>query len=445
MSWSSCAAAAEIRRQISRLHSLGWYHSIRLHDGSVIEGLQTLSQLQQRLARFPVPADLRGKRVLDIGAWDGWFSFEMERRGAEVVALDRVKSDTFLQARALLESKVKYVIGDICHMPLYDIGQFDIVLFLGVLYHLRHPVLALERVCSLSRDLVCLESYVIQEGSRGSSPPFMEFYEGAELAGQFDNWIGPTTECLLAMARSAGFSSVTLESVVDQRAHVTCRVKWDCDGQAGPAPLLLCVENTISRDHSFCAHADDYISLWFTSGSAALTCGNVYAQVGSFAARPLHVNPTDGGGWVAVCRVPRGLRAGWHDARVRMAESAYSNPIRIPIDLTDEEKASRPRPPVSSEIAIEIVTDGRTWQRAVIQSGANSSVSLWARGVPAVRSGLMVTLGSVCLAPAFVSLVDKDGLTQINAMVPAGIPPGPNSLILECNGVSSAPVAVDLV
>ena len=76
----------ENRRQVERLSKLGWYHSIELPDGHVIEGHQSLDQLRRRLAKFPIPADLSGKRVLDIGAWDGWFSFEMERRGAQVLA-----------------------------------------------------------------------------------------------------------------------------------------------------------------------------------------------------------------------------------------------------------------------------------------------------------------------------------------------------------------------
>ncbi|MDE3198431.1 MAG: TIGR04290 family methyltransferase, partial [Acidobacteriota bacterium] len=76
------------RRQVERLSRLGWYHSIELPDGGVIEGHQSVEQLRRRIAQFPIPADLTGRRVLDIGAWDGWFSFEMERRGASVLAVD---------------------------------------------------------------------------------------------------------------------------------------------------------------------------------------------------------------------------------------------------------------------------------------------------------------------------------------------------------------------
>src|SRR5487761_443334 len=87
-----------IGRLRDELAQLGWYHSIELPDGRIIPGLQSIEQLRSRVAQYPIPEDLRGKRVLDIGAWDGWFSFEMERRGATVVAVDSIRQDTFLEA-----------------------------------------------------------------------------------------------------------------------------------------------------------------------------------------------------------------------------------------------------------------------------------------------------------------------------------------------------------
>src|SRR5687767_5410159 len=71
-----------------KLASMGWWHSFELPDGTVIEGVCPLDGLRNRLAQFPIPQDLRGKRVLDIGAWDGFFTFELEKRGAEVLAID---------------------------------------------------------------------------------------------------------------------------------------------------------------------------------------------------------------------------------------------------------------------------------------------------------------------------------------------------------------------
>src|SRR5579864_4976766 len=178
----------ETRKLIARLQTFGWYHSIQLPNGEVTPGLQTLDQLRLRARQFPIPEDLRGKRVLDIGAWDGWFSFEMERRGATVVALDSVRQETLPKAKELLNSRVEYVVEDICRISPRHIGYFDIVLFFGVLYHLKHPLLALERVCELTTDMACIESLVTDDPPQPNAIPLLEFYETTELAGQFDNW-----------------------------------------------------------------------------------------------------------------------------------------------------------------------------------------------------------------------------------------------------------------
>ena len=83
--------------------------------------------------------------MLDVGAWDGWFSFECERRGADVVAVDCVALDTFIEAKQLIGSKVEYLTLDVNELSAQRLGRFDIVLFFGVLYHLRHPLLGLEK------------------------------------------------------------------------------------------------------------------------------------------------------------------------------------------------------------------------------------------------------------------------------------------------------------
>src|ERR1035438_2292246 len=159
------------------------YHSIELPDGSVLPGLQSVEHLRWRLRLFGLPDDLRGKRVLDIGAWDGWFSFECERRGADVVAVDCVALNTFLEARELLNSRVEYLTFDVSELSVAKLGRFDIVLFFGVLYHLRHPLLGLEKVVELSTGLALIESYVIASEAR-TIPAVMEFYERTELGGQ---------------------------------------------------------------------------------------------------------------------------------------------------------------------------------------------------------------------------------------------------------------------
>lgn len=192
---------AELQRK------LGLYHSLELPDGTVLPGLISLEQLKWRLNQFPIPSNLNGKRVLDVGTWDGWFAFEMERRGAEVVAIDSNPKGNFLTNRDLMQSKVEFVSADICRVTPAQMGYFDIVLFFGVLYHLKHPLLGIENVCRLTREMACIVSYVTDGGSCASTPA-MEFYETTELRGQFDNWCGPNTQCLLAWCRAAGFPRV---------------------------------------------------------------------------------------------------------------------------------------------------------------------------------------------------------------------------------------------
>ena len=143
----------ELRRRQNdftrELAEKGWFHSFELPDGTLIEGCMPLAWQRQRWSRFPIPADLSGKRLLDIGSWDGWFSFEAERRGAAVTSVDCFESPGYLQMHARLGSRAEFRNLDLYEIPAAGLGRFEIVLFLGVLYHVKHPFLALEIVCSL--------------------------------------------------------------------------------------------------------------------------------------------------------------------------------------------------------------------------------------------------------------------------------------------------------
>src|SRR5215469_7514169 len=244
--------AKRVRQLAESVQSRFRYHSIELPDGSVLPGLQPVEHLRRRLELFRLPEDLRGKRVLDIGAWDGWFSFECERRGANVVAVDCIPLDTFLEAKELLQSKVEYLTLDVNELSARRLGKFDIVLFFGVLYHLRHPLLGLEKVTELSTDLVLIESFVIEREQR-QIPAVMEFYECTELGGQVDNWCGPSPEALLAMCRSAGLAQVELLDITQQRASVIAKRRWP-EPEASPktaAPHLHAAINNRTYKSSF--------------------------------------------------------------------------------------------------------------------------------------------------------------------------------------------------
>lgn len=156
--------AEHARRQIAR--QAKWHHRMELAPGVWTPGLQDTEAV---LRQVGLPADLTGLRVLDIGARDGFFSFEAERRGArEVVALDYEAPDQtgFSIAADLLGSEVTYLTDNVYALDPARHGHFDLVLFLGVIYHLRHPLLALDRihdVCAPDARVV-VETHMLDEG-----------------------------------------------------------------------------------------------------------------------------------------------------------------------------------------------------------------------------------------------------------------------------------------
>ncbi|MEA2310566.1 MAG: tRNA (mo5U34)-methyltransferase [Solirubrobacteraceae bacterium] len=209
----SALPPAELREAVARQ---GWFHTIDLGGGVVTPGRD---ESQRKLGWLGLPADLTGRSVLDVGAWDGFFSFECERRGAaRVVALDGPAwtepawgpggfgtKAGFELARRALGSRVEDVTLELDAISPETVGRFDVVLFLGVLYHLKHPWAVLEKVASVCDGLLVLETHAdLLELRR----PAMAMYPGAELGGDASNWWGPNLPALTAMLREEGFARV---------------------------------------------------------------------------------------------------------------------------------------------------------------------------------------------------------------------------------------------
>jgi len=425
----------DTRKQIDELSRLGGYHSVELPDGRVIQGLQSLELLRWRISQFSIPDDLTGKRVLDIGAWDGWFSFEMERRGAEVVAVDAVIQERFLAARQLLDSKVEIIAESVYNLTPERFGRFDIVLFLGVLYHLKHPLLALERVCELCTDFACVESYVSDEGADLDGDPVMEFYETTELRGQFDNWVGPNAPCLMAFCRTVGFARVQLHSLVDNRASVSCFRQWAPAKSSGPKPQIICVENNLTRDQSFSSGVadygvDDYLTVYFKAAEGDLKPESVLPQVGLYASPAAVVHSTGGDGWQVNCKLPPGLSPGWHEVRLRTQDSAWSDPVRISVDLTEQERCEPEVPGNADSVRIVGVADGKSWESNLVRLTEEPCVSIWVVGIPShgACKDLKVRLNGSDLPSTFLSDPDEEGRRQVNALLTGGTRPGPARL-----------------
>ena len=215
--------AQELRR---RADEVRWFHSLDLGHGLVTPGQD---RDPARLGRMCLPSDLSDRTVLDIGAWDGFYSFEAERRGAKrVLATDsfswQVRGEGtgkrgFQLAREALGSAVQDRDIDVMDLSAEEVGTFDVVLFLGVLYHLRHPLLALERVAAVTGDLLILETEVdLALGSR----PAMAFYPGEELREDWTNWWGPNPAAVVAMLHAVGFARVEVVSP-NSRAYRAAR------------------------------------------------------------------------------------------------------------------------------------------------------------------------------------------------------------------------------
>jgi tRNA (mo5U34)-methyltransferase len=325
-----------VQRLADRVHQRFRYHSIELPDGSVLPGLQSIEHMRRRLDLFGLPPDLRGKRVLDVGAWDGWFSFECERRGAQVVAVDCLPLDTFLEAKELIGSMVEYLTLDVNELSAKRLGTFDIVLFFGVLYHLRHPLLGLEKAVELSTDLTLVESYVIEREQR-QIPAVMEFYERTELGGQVDNWCGPSPEALMAMCRSAGFAQVELLDITNQRASLICRRRWPEPDRApaAAAPQLHAVINNRTYLSTFHPLKDEYLCCYFKSEERGLTTDALFVEVDGFGTHALAIAESAGSGYQANCLKPPGLAPGRHEVHIRTRHSGRSNAAAF--TMLDEE------------------------------------------------------------------------------------------------------------
>lgn len=430
---------AGIRPWRNIFYSKGWWHSFELPDGARIDGMNSLESQKDRVSRFPIPEDLRGKRVLDIGAWDGWFTFEMERRGAEVMAVDNWDNPRFHEIHRLLGSRADYRQLDMYDLTPERIGRFDIVLFMGVLYHLKHPLLALERVCALTTGMAAVDSFVLREehvpGMDADTRPIMAFYETDEFAGQTDNWVGPSLACLLAFCRTAGFARVELQSVIEYSACVACYRHWERPAlSAVPGPALLDVFDTRTGGINFESARDAYLTAFFDSTAEALGRDDVKPEVGGYGVRPLDVWKFGDGRWQITFRLPPGLAPGWQEVRVRIRDSQPSNQLSIAVDVPFE-----PGP-----IRIAGVCDAVTWAPNEIDLEKGEALSLWIHGLPANadRGNVHVFLSGVRLDAIYMERPSANDVRQLNVTIPPGAARGVAELVVVAGGHRSESVDI---
>lgn len=203
-----------------------WYQRIYLgQDIFTIDGPPAYHEYVWAAAAKALPKDLNEASVLDIGTNAGYFAIQSKLRGAgRVVGIESI-DDYFRQAelcRAVWDLDIEYL-----PLDAHEIGQidetFDVVIFTGILYHLKNPLYVLEEVGKRCTDAIVLETEVIPDDSRNrifmrqgptgkhkvteTRAGFMKFIEREELNGDGSNWWVPDTECVIGMLRTAGFTS----------------------------------------------------------------------------------------------------------------------------------------------------------------------------------------------------------------------------------------------
>ena len=202
--------------------TIHWHHESRLSDGRIVPGTKRLAMLDiEREAVFG-PLELAGRSVLDVGAWNGAFTFEAERRGAaRVTAVDQYcwfheafkGLETFLFMRRDYGSRAGYQALDINETTVERVGKFDVVLFLGVFYHLPDPLNCLAQMAGIAEHCLVVETHC---DLLDDPLPAMRYYPGTEAGGDPTNWWGPNPACVEGLLRNAGFSRVVV------REHPGC-------------------------------------------------------------------------------------------------------------------------------------------------------------------------------------------------------------------------------
>jgi tRNA (mo5U34)-methyltransferase len=219
-----------------------WHQRWQIFDGIYTPGKNPIDQM---CADLELPEDLSGKRVLDIGAWNGCLSFECERRGArEVIALGPESPEVtgFSRLReALGSTRTHYLPGSAYDLNPEKLGYFDVVLFCGVLYHLRYPLLGIDNIRRVCTGEVFVETLVsdvqvlLHEPKglrkvllRQLSPPLAkgslwQFFRGDELHQDPSNWFAPNALAVQEAFASAGFDMQILKT--DGRATLRGRIR----------------------------------------------------------------------------------------------------------------------------------------------------------------------------------------------------------------------------
>jgi tRNA (mo5U34)-methyltransferase len=291
-----------------------------------------------------IPDDLSGMTVLDVGCNAGFYSFEAKRRGAaRVLGVDgqRQHIRQGLLVRKVLGLAVEFRRLNVYELNARNVGQFDITLALGLLYHLKHPILALENLYQVTKELLIIEtaimppertpeSFVHPLGHKQMLLHSIALVENATNAKeQVFNWFLPGVEALKGLLRTTGFVDVEVISVREERAVVVCR-KAKGEAIASAALKHFVAELSLEAGPSSCRASSEMtfqlrvenvgLAHWPTSGASAGEQGVVF--LGSHLLRDTEEEVD----WdYGRARLPRDLEPG-ETARLELKVRAPENP-----------------------------------------------------------------------------------------------------------------------
>jgi glycosyltransferase involved in cell wall biosynthesis/SAM-dependent methyltransferase len=200
--------------QITNRHSpSGWFHSLELGNGLFAPGQIKLDVLRRQVEWLHLPEDLTGQSFIDLGSWDGFYAFEAEQRGAaRVLATDSFSwngmgwsnKQGFLLARDILRSQVEDMDIDIIDVCPERVGVFDVVLFSGMLYHMRDPIKALQNAASVCKNQLIIETAV---GMLDVKEPAMVYLPRVPGEEQSNHW-RPNPQLINLWLKELGFREI---------------------------------------------------------------------------------------------------------------------------------------------------------------------------------------------------------------------------------------------
>jgi tRNA (mo5U34)-methyltransferase len=235
---------SEIAKKIASVPQ--WYHQITFPDGSVTPGTNESENTLAVYDSIGLPKQMDGMRVIDVGCSDGFYSFLCEKRGAsEVVSLDyRLPTATgFSVASSILKSNARHTVDNVYNLSPDKFGQFDLIIFVGVMYHLRNPLLALDKIRSIAKKgaTVLVETHIVNpelmkifleaglsenSARKVLAQPLWQFYLRDALNHDATNKWAPTLGGLVQICEEAQLKPVS-QMEFGSRGAVLCRAETD--------------------------------------------------------------------------------------------------------------------------------------------------------------------------------------------------------------------------